>query len=105
MDEVIMPEQQFDAQALLTRVTAVTKELRKSEAYPAIVGGVAGGIAGALIAALIAGRRSSSQVTAPTEPAAKSGISLSLKDVMQLVTVVASLAKQVQDWTKKQDKK
>ena len=102
-----MPEQQFDAQALMRRVTEVAKELRKSEAYPAIVGGVAGGVAGALIAAMIAGRRSASpsQVAAPMAAAAKSGIKLSLKDVMQLVTVVAALAKQVQDWTQKQDKK
>ena len=102
-----MPEQQFDAQALMRRVTEVAKELRKSEAYPAIVGGVAGGVAGALIAAMIAGRRSASpsQVAAPIAAAAKSGIKLSLKDVMQLVTVVAALAKQVQDWTQKQDKK
>lgn len=100
-------QQQFDVQALMVRVTEVAKELRKSEAYPAIVGGVAGGIAGAMIAAIIAGRRlaPSRQVTATVETASpKSGINLSLKDLMQLITVVASLAKQVQEWTKKEEK-
>ncbi len=102
-----MPEQQqFDAQALMGRVGEVAKELRKSEAYPAIVGGVAGGIAGAMIAAIIAGRKSSPprQVTAAEASSRKSGINLSLKDVMQLATLVASLAKQVQEWTKKEEK-
>jgi hypothetical protein len=98
-----MPEQ-FDAQALMTRVTEVAKALRKSEVYPALVGGVAGGIAGALIAALIAGRRPSPAPppAAPAETArTRLGINWSIKDVMQLVTVVAALAKQIQEWTLK----
>ena len=101
------PQQQFDVQALLVRVTEVAKELRKSEAYPAIAGAVAGGIAGALMAAIIAGRRSSvrSPVTAKAETVSpKSGLNVSAKDMMQLLTVVASLAKQVQEWRKKDEK-
>ncbi len=98
-------QQQFDAQGLMVRVTEVAKELRKSEAYPAVVGGIAGGIAGAMIAAIIAGRKSSArEVTATVETEKKSGLNMSLKDLMQLATVVASLAKQVQEWTKKEEK-
>ncbi len=99
-------QKEFDARAVMGRVNEVAKELRKSEAYPAIVGGLAGGIAGAMIAAIIAGRKSSPrQVTATVEaPSPKSGINMSLKDLMQLATVVTSLAKQVQEWTKKEEK-
>ncbi len=89
---------QFDAQAMLVRVNEVVKEIRKSDAYPAIVGGIAGGIAGALIAAIIAGRRQP-----PSQPASvndRGGSNWALRDVVQLLTVVASLAKQVQAWYK-----
>ncbi len=102
-----MQEQKgFDAQALMGRVNEVAKELRKSEAYPAIVGGMAGGIAGAMIAAIIAGRKSSPRrVTAAVETERpKSGFNMSLKDAMQLMTLVVSLAKQAQEWAKKEEK-
>jgi len=94
-------EDQFDAQALMVRVNAVAKEIRKSEAYPALIGGIAGGIAGALMAALIAGRRPAVQST-PTND--RGGRGWSLREVVQLITVVASLAKQVQAWSKEQRK-
>ena len=97
-------QKQFDARAVMGRVNEVAKELRKSEAYPAIVGGLAGGIAGAMMAAIIAGRKPSPrQVKAAVEKENKSGLNLSLKDVMQLATVVASLAKQVQELRKKEE--
>ena len=97
-------QKQFDARAVMGRVNEVAKELRKSEAYPAIVGGLAGGVAGAMMAAIIAGRKPSPrQVKATVEKETKSGLNLSLKDVMQLATVVASLAKQVQELRKKDE--
>lgn len=100
-------EQQSDAQMLRMRVNLLVQELRKSEAYPAIVGGIAGGIAGALMAVIIAGALSSrrpakaEQDTVPT--AAKSAFSL--RDAVQLLTVIASLVKQIQAWSKEQGRK
>ena len=99
-------QQQIDGREMMRRVGEVAKELRKSEAYPALIGGVAGGIAGALMAAIIAGRASSSRraETASGEAKASRG-GWALKDVVQLLTVVATLAKQVQGWLKEQEKK
>lgn len=104
-----MEQQQFDAQELMARVSTVAKELRKSEAYPAIIGGVAGGIAGAIMAVVIAGALSSKRQAAPAaseDDAKKAGRPpMSLRDALQLLTVLASLAKQVQELSKEQTKK
>ena len=98
-------QQQFDSREMIRRAGEVAKELRKSEAYPALIGGVAGGIAGALMAAIIAGRAPSRRAeTASSEVKASRG-GWALKDVVQLLTVVATLAKQVQGWLKEQEKK
>lgn len=102
-------EQQSDAQMLRMRANLLIQELRQSEAYPAIVGGIAGGVAGALMAVIIAGALSSrrpakaEQDAAPT--AAKSAFSISLRDAVQLLTVIASLIKQIQAWSKEQGRK
>ncbi len=98
-------QQQFDSREMMRRAGEVAKELRKSELYPALLGGVAGGIAGALMAAIIAGRASSRHSeTAPSEAKTSRG-GWALKDVVQLLTVVTTLAKQVQGWLKEQEKK
>jgi len=98
-------EQQFDAQALMTRVNVLAQELRKSEAYPAIVGGIAGGIAGAVMAVIIAGALSSRRSTEAEKNTAPAGRSFSLRDAVQLLTVIASLVKQIQAWAKEQGRK
>ena len=99
-----MEQQQFDVQELMVRLSAVAKELRKSEAYPAIIGGVAGGIAGALMAVIIAGALASKRQVAPaaSEDGAKKTDRppMSVRDALQLLTVIASLAKQVQELSK-----
>ena len=93
-------EEPFDTQALMLRAKLVAQRIRQSEAYPALIGGIAGGIAGALMAALITGR-----ITARREeetPRAKEShpFDWSLREVAQLATVVASLMKQLQAWSK-----
>jgi hypothetical protein len=95
-------DEQFDTEAFMMRVGEVAKEVRRSEAYPAIVGAIAGGIAGALVAAIIAGRGSARR----EELGAKeSGGGWSPRDIVQLVAVVAALARQVQAWLKEQERK
>ncbi len=95
-------EEQFDAHAMIERAGTLTRMIRKSEAYPALIGGVAGGVAGALMAVMIAGRMTSSRRVA-VEQAIKAskvdgGVGWSLREVVQLATVAASLAKQAQAW-------
>jgi hypothetical protein len=91
-------EQPMDLAELRARYEIV----RRSEYFPAILGGVAGGLSGALMAGLIAGsRRGSSDSGRERESAAeRSGslLGLSAKDMIQLVTVVVSLARQLREW-------
>lgn len=96
-------EEQFDARAMVQRAGEVAKEIRKSEAYPVIVAGVAGGIAGALMAAIIAWRRPSPKPS-PVNDAAEQGKAWSIRDLVQLLTVVATLGRQVQAWLNEQKK-
>ena len=98
-------EKQFDTQAVMERAIQVAKELRKSDAYPAIIGGIAGGLAGTLMAVLIAGRRPSARSSAPAEEISKSSKGIPIREVMQVVPVILSLVKQVQEWTKRQNEK
>ncbi len=113
-EQPFSPEQLegFDAQAFMERAGQVAKQLRKSEAFPALIGALAGGIAGALLAAVVAQRISSHAVSAPSESSTPSSTSTaqkivggwSLREIMQLLTVAASLAKQAQAWYQEQKK-
>ncbi len=101
-------EDPFDPQAMMERAGTLAQMIRKSEAYPALIGGVAGGVAGALMAVIIAGRMTSSRRRFASEARAvdetvrvsraDGGEGWSMREVVQLATVVASLAKQAQDW-------
>lgn len=102
-----MEEQQFDPQAMLSRAGELVRYVRKSEAYPVIVGGIAGGIAGAVMAVLIAGRVASSsrgevsshrEGAEETADAAKEAKGWSLREVVQLATIAATLLRQAQEW-------
>lgn len=101
-------QKQLDVQEIAARAQGVVRAVRHSEVYPAIIGGVAGGITGALMAVLIAGRvagqGTTREVSAPREqsPAVKekSRFDLSVREAIQLVTIVASLVKQIQAWAK-----
>jgi glycerol uptake facilitator-like aquaporin len=97
-------EQQMDPQVMLERVSAVAREVRKSEAFPAIIGGIAGGIAGALMAIIIASRVSAPQA-AKAEHTTKESRGFTLKDLAQLIAVITPLIKQAQAWMKEQEKK
>lgn len=99
-------EKEFDAQAMMERVQVLVGEVRKSEAYPAILGALAGGVAGALMAALIAGGRSARRADGelPKTLGASARPGWSPRDFVQLATVVAGLAKQFQAWSQEQKK-
>jgi hypothetical protein len=92
-------EQSTESQAWLARVNTAATELRKSEAYPAIVGGVAGGIAGALMAVIIAGALAPRQRNVPVEAnvvAQPGKPPFAVRDLIQLITIGATLIKQIQ---------
>ena len=97
-------EEQYNTEGMLTRVGEVWKLVRRSDAFPAVIGGVAGGVAGALMAVVIAGRASSHRTVQVVETgeaeAEKKWFNLTPKDLVQLFTVVASLARQVQAWNR-----
>ncbi len=97
-------QQPMDVPEMMERVGEVAREFRKSEAYPVVVAGIAGGIAGALMATLIAGRRGSSQASSVAD-GGEGTKGWAARDVIQLVTVVATLARQVQAWMKEQEQK
>ncbi len=84
------------------RLDELARRVRKSEAYPAILGAIAGGIAGAFIALLITGMRSagrsanSAETTAPTQARARGG--WTPREVVELLTVGAAIAKQAREW-------
>jgi len=99
-------QEQWDAQRVAARVQGIARVIRQSEVYPALVGGMAGGIAGALMAVWIAGRLAARNQT-PREPHRESKGSrfdLSVREAIQLVTIVASLIKQIQAWAKERGK-
>ena len=83
----------------LDQLKARFEVVRHSEYFPAMLGAVAGGLTGALMAGLISNGRRRAEAEEKTG-AADRGIVLgfSAKDLLQLVTVVASLARQLRDW-------
>lgn len=92
-------EQRFDSEAMVERARELGRTIRKSEAYPAIIGGIAGGIAGALMATIIASRfapRPESQSTLESSSKAKGGIAA--REMVQLLGVIAGLVKQAREW-------
>ena len=93
-------DDQFDTQAMIVRAKVVAQQIRRSDAYPALIGGIAGGIAGALVAALIAGRVATrGGEDTPREKESRK-FEWSLREVAQLVTVLTALMKQIQTWYK-----
>ncbi|MCL5950764.1 MAG: hypothetical protein M1132_03425 [Chloroflexi bacterium] len=102
-------EQQFNTEGMLTRIEEVWKLARRSDIFPAVAGAVAGGIAGALMAVIISGhvssRRSVQVVETAENETEKKGFSLNARDLVQLVTVVAGLVRQVQAWNRDRETK
>jgi hypothetical protein len=98
-------DEHFDTQTFLVRTKLVAEQIRHSDAFPALIGGVAGGLAGALIAALVAGRVAGRVVSHSTHEAAQpekasTKPQWSMREAAQLATVAASLFKQFQTWSK-----
>ncbi len=93
-------QQPLDLQQLEERFQV----LRQSEFFPAIMGAVAGGLTGALMAGLIAGRRGPSEVVVEKSGPADKGVVLgfSAKDLLQLATIVAALARQLREFRDQQ---
>ncbi len=84
------------------------EEVRRSEYFPAILGAVAGGVTGALMGGIMS-RGGKTQVVVQKEEDGKSAqqgvlLGYSPKELIQLVTVVAGLAKQFQEWRAQQER-
>ncbi len=98
-------DQPFDTQAAVVRAGELASQVRKSEMYPALIGGIAGGVAGALMAAIIAGRVSSPRPTVHVSTAAgkeTQGKGWTAREIIQLATVVATLFRQIQAFAREQ---
>lgn len=92
-------EQRFDAEMMIERAREVGREIRQSEAYPAIIGGIAGGIAGALMATMIASRYAPRSELSPSPlPSPKGRGGLPARDMVALLGVAAGLVKQAREW-------
>ena len=95
-------EEQFDVHALGERAQLVARQLRRSDAFPALIGGIAGGVAGALMAVIIAGRMGAPREQAAPRKKGSPKFDWSVRELMQLATVAAPLLKQIQAWSKEQ---
>ncbi len=86
-------QQRLDLEQLQERFEV----LRKSEFFPAIMGAVAGGLTGAIMAGLISSRRGADEAPTGKDRTGSSGVVLGFtaKDLLQLVTIVAQLARQM----------
>ncbi len=96
-------QQPANVSELTNQLQARLETVRKSEYFPAILGAVAGGAVAALIAAIIAsrGRTVKHVVVQETEEAEPHGamvLGFTLPEIMQLVTIVAQLARQIREW-------
>lgn len=94
-----MEERTMDLEGMPARVGEIAQMVRKSEAYPAILGAVAGGIAGALIATIIAGRASSrSSYSASQVDTDEKTRTWSLREIVQFATIAAAVVRQISAW-------
>ncbi len=103
-----MDGQQFDSDAFMGRVSVLADRVRSSNAYPALVAGLAGAVAGAIVATLIASRVSRRALPRSVEKTVEqvaekktekeSGKGWTAREIVQMATIGVTLLKQVQDW-------
>jgi len=102
-------QERLNPEMMVERAKEIAQDIRASEAYPAILGGIAGGIAGALMAALIASRfapRERSPQPAPDDDKRGSGrAGFDIRHAVELLTVVTALVKQARDWYSQERKR
>ncbi len=96
-------QQPANVSQLTNQLQARFETVRKSEYFPAILGAVAGGAIAAIIALLISSRGKVVKHVVVQEPGEgeKQGttvLGFTLPEIMQLVTIVAQLARQLREW-------
>ncbi len=91
-------QERFDSEAIIERAREIGQEIRRSEAYPAIIGGIAGGIAGALMATIIASRFAPRSESRSSEASATVRGGMGARDLVALLGVMAGLVKQAREW-------
>ncbi len=78
--------------------------LRKSEYFPAVLGAAAGGVTAALVASVISSRKGGVEVKYVDKSDHENGgrktmvMGFTAGELMQLVTVIAQLARQLREW-------
>ncbi len=87
----------------LTTLQNRFETVRKSEYFPAILGAVAGAAVAGLVAAVISSRGRTVKHIVVQEPEdgeahGPTVLGFTLPELMQLVTVIAQLARQLRDW-------
>jgi hypothetical protein len=98
-------EQRFDSEAMISRARELGGAIRESDAYPAIIGGIAGGIAGALMAAIVVSRYAPRSDSQPSSQPSSSKSGIAPRDMVQLLGVIAGLVKQVREWYHQEKRK
>ncbi len=105
-----MDGQQFDSDAFMGRVSVLADRVRSSNAYPALIAGLAGAAAGAIMATLIASRVSRRALPRSVEKAVEqvaekksekekeAGQGWTAREIVQLATIGVTLLRQAQDW-------
>jgi hypothetical protein len=91
-------QQRLDTDRLVEQARGLAKEIRASEAYPAIMGAVAGGIAGAMMAALIASRFADRGKSDSPKARRSEQAGFNMREIVQFLGVVAGLVKQAREW-------
>ncbi len=96
-------QQPVNASELTNQLQTRFETVRKSEYFPAILGAVAGAAVAGVVAAIISSRGKTVKHVVVQEPedGESHGMTLlgfTLPEIMQLVTIVAQLARQLREW-------
>ncbi len=96
-------QQPANVSELTNQLQTRFETVRKSEYFPAILGAVAGAAVAGVVAAIISSRGKTVkhvvvQETDEGESHGNTVLGFTLPEIMQLVTIIAQLARQLREW-------
>ncbi len=96
-------QQPVNASELTNQLQTRFETVRKSEYFPAILGAVAGAAVAGVVAAIISSRGKTVKHVVVQEPEEGEShgttvLGFTLPEIMQLVTIIAQLARQLREW-------